>query len=337
MQFLLLIAGFIACSATIVFSGSRLSKYGDIMADLTGMGKVWLGLILMAAITSLPEMITGISSITIIDAPDIAAGDVMGSCAFNLLILAVLDYFVPGKPLSSVVTKSHAVGGFFGIFLLTFSVISIAFAPVFPMMGWISSSSLLMIILYAVSIRFIFKNEQRQHASATETELTQLHKLETGISLPFAIRQYVLFALLVIAAATALPYFADRLAQQSGLSRSFVGTLLVAATTSLPEMVVSVTAVRRGSVDIAVGNLLGSNIFNMLILAFDDLFYTKGSLFVYINPDHALSGLVALLMTSVAGISILYSTPHKKWVLGSDAIVLIVLYILLMLALYQMT
>jgi cation:H+ antiporter len=131
------------------------------------------------------------------------------------------------------------------------------------------------------------------------------------IFLQLAIRRYVLFALLIVAAAIALPYFADHLADQTGMNKSFIGTLLVAATTSLPELVVSIAAVRMGSVDIAAGNLLGRNIFNMLILAFDDLVYKKGSLFMNVNPDHALSGLVALLMTSVAGISILYSTPQK--------------------------
>lgn len=328
--------GFLGCSALIIFSGSKLSKYGDIIADLTGMGKAWLGLVLMAAITSLPEMITGISSITIIDAPDIAAGDVMGSCAFNLLILAVLDYFVPHKPLSSAVTKGHAVAGFFGIFLLTLAVVSIVFSRIFPVVAWISSSSILMIVLYLVSMRIIYKNERRQHSTDVANTPTLVQESEKNIPLKVAIKRYILFALIVIAAAIALPFFADHLAQKTGLNQSFVGTLLVAATTSLPELVVSIAAVRMGSVDIAVGNLLGSNIFNMLILAFDDLLYTKGSLFVNINPDHALSGLIALLMTSVAGVSILCSTPHKRLVLGADAIILICLYALLMIAIYHL-
>ncbi len=89
--------------------------------------------------------------------------------------------------------------------------------------------------------------------------------------------------------------------------------------------------------DMAVGNLLGSNIFNMLILAFDDLIYTKGPLLLVTNPDHALSGMVTLLMTSVVGISILYGSPTKRFVLAIDAIILIVLYTILMLAIYRMT
>ena len=333
---LLTILGFGACSALIIFSGARLSKYGDIIADLTGMGKAWLGLILMASITSLPELVTGISAITIIDTPDIAVGDIMGSCVFNLLILAILDYFVPGKPLSSIVTKGHVMAGFLGIFLLTLSVAAIVFGQIFPVIGWFSSVSVLMIVLYLIAIRIIFKTERKNPPVSATSAPTLVHETEKDIPLKVAVQRYVLFACLVVSAAIALPFFADHLAEQSGMNKSFVGTLLVAATTSLPELAVSVAAVRMGSVDIAVGNLLGSNIFNMLILAFDDILYTKGPLLSNVNPDHALSGLTALLMTAVAGIGIVYSTPHKRFALGADAVVLIILYVMLIVALYNM-
>lgn len=333
---ILFIAGFLTCSALIVFSGSRLSKYGDIISTLTGIGKAWFGLILMAAVTSLPELFTGISSIIFIDSPDIAVGDVMGSGAFNLLILAMLDFFVPGKRLSSIVTKSHVIAGFFGIFLITLVVISIVFDSIFPIIGWFSSSSILLIILYLIAIRIIFKNEQHIAAKTDSNLIPLVHKTHKDISLQLAIKRYVLFAIIVVAAAIALPYFADHLATEAGLSKSFVGTLLVAATTSLPELVVCIAAVRLGSMDLAIGNLLGSNIFNLLILAFDDLMYRKGPLLQAVNPNHALSGMVTLLMTAVIGISIMYSSTKKRFLLGIESIILIFLYSFLIVALYRM-
>ncbi len=331
------ITGFVACSAIIIFSGARLSKYGDIITNLTGIGKAWFGLILMSAVTSLPELFTGISSILFFNVPNIAVGDIMGSCAFNLLILALLDYFIPKKPLSSVVTKSHVVAGFFSIFLMTLTVISIVFGIWFPRLGWFSSSSILIIIVYLIAIRVIFKNEQHLLAGKTTEVVTLKNEKEENISLRLSIKRYLFFALLVIAGAILLPFFASQLANETGLSKSFIGTLLVAASTSLPELVVSISAVKIGSMDMAVGNLLGSNIFNMLILAFDDLIYTKGPLLLVTNPDHALSGMVTLLMTSVVGIGILYGSPTKRFVLAIDAIILIVLYTILMLVIYRMT
>ncbi|MBK6775902.1 MAG: hypothetical protein IPG74_08695 [Flavobacteriales bacterium] len=112
------IVGFLSCAALIVFSGSRLSYYGDRIAELTGWGRAWLGLILMAAVTSLPELLTGISAVTVVKAPDLAAGDVFGSCVFNLLLLSLLDVRLK-RPLSSLVRSGHVVAALFGIILLT--------------------------------------------------------------------------------------------------------------------------------------------------------------------------------------------------------------------------
>ena len=84
-------AMYAACTALIVFSGSKLSRYGDILAGKTGLGRTWIGVVLMASVTSLPELITGLGSVTYAGVPDIAVGDVLGSCAFNLLILALLE------------------------------------------------------------------------------------------------------------------------------------------------------------------------------------------------------------------------------------------------------
>lgn len=331
-----IIAGFISCSALITYSGTRLSKYGDIIAELTGMGKAWMGLILMAAVTSLPELFSGFSAIVLIDSPDIAVGSIMGSLSFNLVILAVLDYFVPGRPLSSVVTKSHVLAGFFGMILIVLSVIGILYGDLMPDIGWFSTFPVLLIILYLITIRMIYENEHKNSRDTIQVISTDDGVRYKDINLRIAIKRYVFYALLVIAGAISLPYFADNLASKTGMSDSFVGTLLVAATTSLPELVVSIAAVRIGSMDMAVGNLLGSNIFNMLILAFDDLLYTKDRLLLVSDPNHVLSGLVTLLMTSVVGISILIGSTKKRFVLGIDAIILIILYVSLIISLYYL-
>lgn len=325
------IAGFVICATLIVLAGSRLSFYGDLIAEHTGMGKAWLGLILMAAVTSLPELITGMSALVLLNSPDIAVGDIMGSCVFNLVILSVLDFLVPGKPLSSVVTKGHLMAGLLGSFLLTLSVISILFHDVFPVIGWFSSASLLMVLLYLVSVRIIFSNERRLSEQQTPPAAR-----ENLIPLSVAVKRYILFALIVVASAISLPFFADKLAELWGVNKSFVGTLLVAAATSLPELVVSIAAVRIGSMDMAVGNLLGSNIFNMMILALDDFVYTFGPLPLVVSDSHGLSALVAILMTAVAGIGILYGKPNKRFALGADTAVLVILYLLLMILLFRM-
>ena len=86
------------CAAVIGFAGAKLSRYGDVLANKTGLSGSWIGLILLSTVTSLPELITGISSVTVAEVPNIAAGDVLGSCVFKLMILVVLDFFHRHQP-----------------------------------------------------------------------------------------------------------------------------------------------------------------------------------------------------------------------------------------------
>ena len=327
------IFGFAACAAVIIFSGAKLSVYGDKISELTGMGKAWVGLILMASVTSLPELITGISSVTIVDAPDFAAGDIFGSCVFNLLILSVLDARLK-HPLFSVVKSSHMVAAIFGIILLTIAGLAIFLVDEVPAVFWISSFTLLIFVIYVLSIRGIFKYELTSLAesgpvkiSRTPVEATELKKV---------IARYVLHALIVVAAAVFLPYFGEHVASHTGMAHSFFGTLFIAAATSLPELVVCLSALKRGSVDMAVGNLLGSNLFNIFILGVDDVFYTQGSLFSNIAPSHLLSVFITIIMTAVVGLGLLFKPKKKQvWLFSLDAFIIVVLYVILMIYLFN--
>jgi cation:H+ antiporter len=205
-----------------------------------------------------------------------------------------------------------------------------------PDIGWFSTFPVLLILIYLITIRVIYENEQKLATTTNQASTLDFNKKHKEITLRVAIRRYVLYAILVVIGSLLLPYFADKLAKVTGMSESFIGTLLVASTTSLPELVISIAAVRLGSIDMAVGNLLGSNIFNMLVLALNDLLYTKGELLLMSDPNHVLSGLVTLLMTALVGISILIGPTKKRFILGIDALILIILYLSLILALYHL-
>ena len=90
------------CGTLIGVAGSMLARYGDIIAQLTGLTRTWIGLVLLATATSLPELFTGVSAVTVAAAPDIAVGDALGSCLFNLVLLVVLDASSRGEPMYRV-------------------------------------------------------------------------------------------------------------------------------------------------------------------------------------------------------------------------------------------
>lgn len=326
----LYISGFVACAAVIIYSGTKLSYYGDKIADLTGMGKAWVGLILMASVTSLPELITGISSVAIVKAPDLAAGDILGSCIFNLLILSVLDSRIK-KPLFSMVKSSHIVAAIFGIILLSVAGMAIYLAQEIPSIFWISSATFILFAIYLVAVWGIFKYEQNEPQESPPVQEIASRSIE----LKKAIGGYAINALIVIGAALFLPYFGEHIAASTGLGNSIFGTLFIAAATSLPELVVSLSALRMGALDMAVGNLLGSNVFNMFILGIDDVFYRDGSLFKNISPSHLLSVFITIIMTAVVGLGLLFKPKKKQaWLLGLDTFIILLLYIGLIIYLF---
>lgn len=322
------------CSAAIVYSGKRLSQYGDVIAEKTGLGGTWIGVVLMASVTSLPELVTGISSVTYANLPDIAAGDVLGSCVFNILILAVLDALHGTKPLSGRAHHGNILSAAFGVLLLCLIAASILLGDREIRIGWVGYYSLASAGIYFIAIRMVYSYEKRQLSHFVKEVADELKYRD--IPMKTAVRNYTLNAFVVAAAAVFLPKIGAGIAAATGLGQTFVGNIFIAISTSLPEVVVSIAAVKAGAVDLAIGNLFGSNIFNIFILALDDFFFVKGPLLSFVNSSHAISALSAAIMTSIAIIGLTYRAEKKRLIVAWDSAGIILVYILNMLLLYTM-
>lgn len=325
---------FIACAVIILFSGTKLSKYGDVIAEKTGLGRTWIGVVLLASVTSLPELITGISSVTIFSLPDIAAGDVLGSCMFNIFIIALLDSMEGSSPITTRAHQGHMLSAGFGILLLGLINISIFAGAKVPSIGWIGLYSLVFIALYFLAIRIIFLHEKRRIAEFVKEMAEELEYED--ISKSKAYTMYALNALIVIGVASYLPYIGERIAEMTDLGQTFVGSIFIALSTSLPEVVVSIAAVKIGAVDLALGNILGSNLFNVGILALDDIFYTKGPLLSEISRTHVITAVSAITMTAIAIIGLTYRTIKKPLFLAWDSMGIIIIYFVSTLILYTL-
>lgn len=318
-------AQFLICSALILATGVRLSRYGDIIAEKTGLGGTWIGLILMATVTSLPELVTGASSVLLFDVADIAAGDVIGSCMFNLAILAMLDVRHP-VPLSARIHQGHVLSAGFGIVQLGLLGLALGAGSAAPAIGWFGVPSVLFIVVYALAMHTIFVFERSRVTELAEELTGDIRYRE--ITLRRAIALYVAAATILVAAATALPGIAESLSHATGLEQSFVGTLFVAASTSLPEVVVSAAAVRIGAIDMAAANLFGSNLFNIAVLGVDDLLYRRGPILVDISRAHLVTLAAAITMTGIAIIGLTLRARRKRFRLSWDALAIIAVYVL---------
>ena len=288
----------------IIVTGANLSKYGDIIAEKSGLGRAWIGLILMASVTSMPELMTGISSVALVGELDLGFGEIMGSCVFNLAILALMDPMNGRVSIFSKAGKGHVLSASFSVLLIGIAAISIETSSFVPTFWHISLSTPIIFFIYIVGMRTLYKYEKSvidEFVSEVAEELE-----EKGITLKRAIIMFSINAAFVIVAAIFLPFVAQRVAELTGLGTTFVGSTFVALTTSLPEVVISIAALRLGAVDMALANMFGSNMFNILVLGVEDVFYTRGSIFTEVSRNHSVTALIAIVMTSIAVIALTY-------------------------------
>ena len=317
---------FLICALIILLSGAKLSRYGDKIAEKTGLSGIWVGLLLLAAATSLPELITGIGSVTLVgggEGANLALGAVFGSNLFNLLIIALIDTMYRSGPVLSVASRGQLLLAALGILIIAFAGGSILLGTEVwdGVIGWVSIYSVVLVLLYLWGSGRIFRREQRQpEARALRYESTSPRRAYLG---------FAIAAVAIVGAGMWLALIGEEIAAVTGWDTTFVGSLFLAATTSPPELVVSIAALRIGARDMAIANMLGSNMFNMgIVIAGDDLFYRSGSIFSAASPGHVFSAAIAILMTLIV-IAGLVFRPRRKTPLRMSwySVALIVIYL----------
>jgi cation:H+ antiporter len=325
---------FAAAALVIVAGGVRLARYGDVLGEKSGLGRSWIGVVLLAATTSLPELFTGFGSTAIAALPEIALGDVLGSCMLNLLILSLMDAVQP-EPITTRAHQGHALSIGFGLLLTGVAGTGLAADRYVPSLGWVGVYSPVLIILYFLAMRVIFAHERQRRALETQEVAEELRYAQ--ITTTSATVQYSVAAVAVVMAALWLPQLGAELARQTGLGEAFVGSLFVAMTTSLPEIVVSLAAVRIGALDLGIGNVLGSNLFNLLILGLDDVFYRPGPLLADASASHSVSIVAIVMMNALFLIGLTYKVMTKRFVVAWDTGAIATVYVCAVALLYLMT
>lgn len=304
-----LVIAFLLTALIVVLSGTRLSLYGDALGERTGLGSGLIGLVFLAAVTSLPELVVSLTSVIkntadMAKGADLATGNMLGSNVFNLLILALMALVLPRKFDPRKMEDTHTASAVYGLIML--AIFTIAFlttnmsAMRIPIIGC-SWPVLALPIAYFIMIR-------REHGQLALEQHEHLPSESKLARLPAA-RFYSVLGLLcacIIGGGIVLSILGGRMAlppEQGGfgLEASLIGTLFLAISTSLPELVISFSSVRLGFIDMSVGNVLGSNMFNLLIIFCADVAMRGGSMLRHASPKHWASVGLILLLTLLAG------------------------------------
>jgi cation:H+ antiporter len=317
---------FLISSAIIVFAAIKLAEYGDIISIRTKLGGAIIGLILMAGATSLPEMLTTINSINQ-NVPDLAAGNMLGSGMFNMLLLGIMDLLNYRVRILRKVARRHALTGSMAAFLMTLATFFIM-ANINIKIGWVGLDSIILILTYVVGIKII-----RDSVPAMEPT----EEFEVDEKLPSLRKAIIGFLAATGVLALIMPTLvtsSSEIAVITGLGTGFVGTALVAFVTSLPELVTTITAVRLGVYDMAIGNLFVSNMFNIFALGLADFFMLDGRFLGNISPEFMIVAMIGLIMTLMGLIGNLARLEKRIFMLELDAALLILTYFAGMVLIY---
>lgn len=318
-----LVFSFLFFAGCIVWSGTQLSAYGGALGERTKMGSGMAGLIFLAAITSLPELVVSLTSVLkeswavtpemalalqeshFRAGADLAIGNMLGSNVFNLMIIVLLDALYRKGSLMASLRYPHAQSTVYGLIMLAvfgaayvFAQFSAAVVPFFAC-GVFS-------LLLPISYLFLILREQKGDAPEEEEQADQ-KLVEMSAYRFYGI--VTLLSLVIVGSGICLSVLGGRMAlplEQGGfgLDESFIGSIFLAISTSLPELVVGVSAVRLGFLDMAAANVLGSNMFNLLIVFACDLAFRHGSLLRYASRSHMVTTGMIVVLTALVLMSL---------------------------------
>ena len=319
-------------AAIILFASNHLARSADIIAVKTGLGRSFIGVVMLATATSLPELGLGLSSITLVNAPDLAVGDAFGSNVFNLLIIGILDLFWRNGPILNSVGRSPAIVAALGILIISITLLA-AFIHTHTgsaLSGWfVSPLTLAMFAAFAAAMYIIYRNPNGNGASHHAPEPQAQDYAANSLSRSFGI--YAAAAAVIALAAVWLAASGEGIAHAMNWQASFVGTQFLALSTSLPELAASFAALHINAPDLAISNVLGSNLFNMgFILMVDDFAVGGKPLWAAVSDIHEMTATFAILMSAVIIIAILSPNrarrPHRF--ITYESILLIGAYLL---------
>jgi cation:H+ antiporter len=313
------LAAFALTGVAVFLVGSRLARHADAISDATGLGRLWIGTVLLAASTSLPELTTDVNAATL-GTIDIGVGDLFGSSLANMLLLALVDLIYRRRGILDHVSSDHALVGTIAVVLTAIAGAALASGG-WGHVGPIGFETLLILGVYLLGMRAVYGN-MRATAPPDQLELGETSRtlLRSGLV------GFGLATVGLLITAPLLVLTAEAVSIEGGLTQTFVGTLLVGFTTSLPEMAATFAAIRLGAFDLAVGNMMGSNAFNMCILLAMDVAYRGGSVLEHASQDHVLSALLALVATALGMLGILARRGQRFGSVRIESVLIVLTY-----------
>lgn len=342
---------FTASGIVVWIAGTKLSKVADELAEKTGIGRAFIGTLLLGGITSLPEMATTITA-SVGGNAGMAVSNIMGGVSMQVAILAVVDYWHRKVPLSASTTQLVIVMqgmmlvlmlSFAGVFMLvpSFKVWHIGFNSVFIFIVFLVA--LYLIHHYNTRNWLFYTNNDEGNLQGNINHLNKQlntvknnnnsdHHAETLSLSTFLISKkggvLLLLSLLILVAGYVVVKSSEVIASKTGMGTNFAGLVLIAITTSLPEISTTISAIKLKRHNMAISNIFGTNLFDVALIFLADLFYTEGAVFMSLDNFAVVATFLGIILTTIYMISITIKSKKQVFGIGYDSFAIIATYLL---------
>jgi len=271
---MLLIFEYVLVAAIVVYLSIKASEYIDMLDRTTGLSGAFLGGVLLSAVTSLPELFTSISATVLLNKPSLCIGNILGSNLFNAAVLALLGIVaIRGFRRAAVAKGNIAVTHFvlliYGVLILNrFNIIDFEIAT-------LNVVTFVIVVLYALGVRFLSGENDGTVENADKTIALTTRQI--------AVR-FAAVSVGIIASSILMTYITDDLAMEYNIGMGLAGAIFLGVATSLPEVSSTVALFRMKNYNVAIGNIIGSNLFNFVILCVADLLCIGSNVYDYSDP-----------------------------------------------------
>lgn len=300
----------------VVFLSVHLSKYVDALDKKTNLSGAFIGGVLLAAVTSLPELFTSITAVLFVNQPQLVQGNVFGSNIFNLTIFAVCILFASKSYKEAPVSKGHFYTTIFTVLLFVICLLGMYFPFNLPIpfitLNW---ASVAIVIVYIINLKTINSDDITENDNEDTVDLTVSQ----------VVVRFVLMAVALVIVSILLTQVTDRISDNLNLGKTVAGAIFLGIATSLPELTASINLVRLKNFNASIGNVVGSNLFNFLILCFGDLIYTDNGIFAKTNDSVTI--IICAIFSTIFTMIALKTKKHRvvSVILG---ILMLVAYVL---------
>ena len=320
------VAVFAASAVSIGVAGWRLSWVADQLADRTGMGEIIAGALFVGAATSLPGAITSVTT-AIQDAPGLAVGNALGGLTAQTAFIAVADLFYRRANLEHAAASVTGLAQ--GVLLIALLSVPLLASVQPPITIWgIHPASLLIPVGYGFGLKLLSRIQEEPMWTPVRTDETReaiSDVSDDGPSDRSLWMRFLLYAGVTAVAGYFIGESSIALVDKTALSASAVGTVFAAVANSLPELVTAIAAVRIGAVNLAVGDVIGGNAFEVMFLCVADLAY-DGSIYEAMTDQDRTTGLIAMLMTAVLLLGMLRRERSGIGKIGFESALVLILY-----------